>query len=82
MYILNGILKTGHFLISWKTAVVIPIPIPKPGRDLSNPINYRPISLLSLLSQVAETILLKRIQDLDNKEKNNGRGTVWLSTRA
>lgn len=67
MCIVKGILKTGYYPSSWKTAVVIPIP--NPGKDLSNPINYRPISLLSSLSKVAETIILKRIQDYDNKEK-------------
>lgn len=44
------------------------IPIPKPGKDLSNPINYRPISLLSSLSKIAEKVILSRIKDFDNKK--------------
>jgi hypothetical protein len=43
----------------WKHAVVIPIP--KPGKDPSNPSNYRPISLLSSISKVFERIILKRL---------------------
>jgi hypothetical protein len=42
-----------------KHAVVIPIP--KPGKDFSNPSNYRPISLLSFISKVLEKIILKRL---------------------
>lgn len=67
MYIINGILKIGYYPKMWKNAAVIPIP--KPGKDLTNPINYRPISLLSSISKVAEKLILKRIKDFDNKEK-------------
>jgi hypothetical protein len=37
------------------------IPIPKPGKDHSNPSNYRPISLLSSISKVFERMILKRL---------------------
>jgi hypothetical protein len=37
------------------------IPILKPGKDHSNPSNYRPISLLSSISKVFERIILKRL---------------------
>jgi hypothetical protein len=37
------------------------ISIPKPGKDPSNPSNYRPISLLSCISKVFERIILKRL---------------------
>lgn len=60
MYIINAILITGYFPDKWKIAVVIPIP--KPGKDLKNPINYRPISLLSSFSKVAEKVILHRIK--------------------
>lgn len=67
MYLINGMLKIGYFPNNWKTAIIIPIP--KPGKDHTNPTNYRPISLLSSLSKVAEKIILKRIVDFDNKNK-------------
>jgi hypothetical protein len=37
------------------------IPIPKPGKDHSNPSNYRLISLLTSISKVFERIILKRM---------------------
>jgi hypothetical protein len=37
------------------------IPIPKPGRDHSDPSNYRPISLLSSISKILERVILKRL---------------------
>lgn len=61
MYIINAILVTGYYPVKWKAAIVAPIP--KPGKDLSNPVNYRPISLLSSLSKVCEKIILRRIVD-------------------
>jgi hypothetical protein len=33
--------------------------IPKPGKDISNPWNYRPISLLCSISKVLKMIILK-----------------------
>ncbi|GBN27536.1 putative RNA-directed DNA polymerase from transposon BS [Araneus ventricosus] len=54
-----------YFPQCWKTAVVVPIP--KPDQDLNLLQNYRPISLLSSLSKVYESVLLKRLnQFLDN----------------
>ena len=41
--IFNQIWYTGIFPDSWYEAIVIPIP--KPGKDSTNPANYRPISL-------------------------------------
>jgi hypothetical protein len=37
------------------------IPVPKPGKDHSNPSNYRPISLLSSISKVFEKIIMKHL---------------------
>jgi hypothetical protein len=56
--IYNSCLKLCYFPKERKHAVVIPIP--KPGKDPSNPSNYRPISLLSSISKVFERIILKR----------------------
>lgn len=58
--IINSILILGHFPTSWKVAIVIPLPKPRVSPSL--PANYRPISLLSVLSKVAERIILKRLE--------------------
>jgi Reverse transcriptase (RNA-dependent DNA polymerase)/Endonuclease-reverse transcriptase len=60
-YVFNSCIKLCYFPKVWKHASVIPIP--KPGKDHSNPSNYRPISLLSSISKVFEKIILKRLQD-------------------
>jgi len=38
---MNDIFEIGDFPSIWKSAIVIPIP--KPGKDHSEPSNYRPI---------------------------------------
>jgi endonuclease/exonuclease/phosphatase (EEP) superfamily protein YafD len=58
--IINAMLKTGHFPTDWKLAKVLMLP--KPGKDHSDPNNYRPISLLCTLSKVAEKAILLRLQ--------------------
>ncbi|GBN54258.1 RNA-directed DNA polymerase from mobile element jockey, partial [Araneus ventricosus] len=55
------ILLIGNFPTRWKTAVVIPIL--KPGKDPTLPASYRPISLLSSLSKIAEQVILTRFND-------------------
>ena len=47
----NMSLSTGIFPNSWKSSLIVPIP--KPG-DSSNPGNYRPISLLPIVSKLLE----------------------------
>ncbi|GBM29798.1 putative RNA-directed DNA polymerase from transposon X-element, partial [Araneus ventricosus] len=59
--IINCILKFAHFPRSWKTAVVVPIY--KKGKNPQAPDSYRPISLLSSLSKIAESIILSRLED-------------------
>jgi hypothetical protein len=44
-YLFNGCLKLSYFPNKWNHANGIPIP--KPNKDLSNPSNFRLISLLS-----------------------------------
>jgi hypothetical protein len=58
-YIFNSCLKLCYFPKQWRHATVIPIP--KPGKDHSDPSNYRPISLLSSISKIFERIILKRL---------------------
>ena len=52
LYIFNHIWLTQDFLTSWKTAIIIPVP--KPGKLLSDPGSYRPISLTSCLCKTME----------------------------
>lgn len=59
--IYNACLKLQYFPNAWKTAKVIPIP--KPGKPLNRPENYRPISLLSSLGKVLEKILKDKLLD-------------------
>lgn len=57
--LLNGCIKLSHFPTQWKSAIVIGIP--KPKKDVTNPDNYRPISLLSSISKIFEKVLLRHI---------------------
>ncbi|GFV93400.1 probable RNA-directed DNA polymerase from transposon BS [Trichonephila clavipes] len=62
--LINKILKLRHFPRNWKTAIVFPIH--KPGKNKKSPDSYRPISLLSSLSKIAEHIILLRINQFIN----------------
>ena len=53
----NKSLRSGKFPSDWKVARVVPIP---KGGDLENPANYRPISILPILSKLLE----KHLHDL------------------
>ena len=57
--VFNHVWTTGLFPTSWREAVVIPIP--KPGRDLSNPNNYRPIALTSCICKTMERLVNARL---------------------
>ena len=52
---------------SWKEATVIPIP--KPGKDNTNPNNYRPIALTSCICKTLERMINERL--VWYLEKNN-----------
>lgn len=56
--VVNLSLKTGHFPLKWKEALITPL-LKKPGLKLI-PKNYRPVSNLSHLSKVLEKCMLKR----------------------
>ena len=57
--IFNNVWKTGILPDSWKEAIVIPIP--KPGKDSSNPANYRPIALTSCICKTMERMVNDRL---------------------
>lgn len=61
-YIMNAILRTGHFPPQWKTAEIILIP--KPGKPHEEVTSYRPISLLPCLSKLFEKLLLQRLKPI------------------
>ena len=50
---------TGILPDSWKEAIVIPIP--KPGKDSTNPANYRPIALTSCICKTMERMVNYRL---------------------
>ena len=55
----NRIWTTDYFPSSWREAVIIPVP--KPGKDHSNPNNYRPIALTSCLCKTMERMVYVRL---------------------
>ena len=55
----NLIWSTHTFPDSWRQATIIPIP--KPGKNHTNPTNYRPIALTSCLCKVMEKLVNKRL---------------------
>ena len=55
----NDIWQKGTFPEIWKEATIIPIP--KPGKDHSNPQNYRPIALTSCLCKTLERMINDRL---------------------
>jgi len=64
-YLFNHLLRLGHFPTCWKRAKVVPIPKPnKPGND---PNSYRPISLLSTLGKLFESIVAARLTSFVNR---------------
>jgi len=57
----NLSLCTGHVPSEWKQSLVVPIPKSNNNKDLPN--NYRPISLLSVLSKLLERHVHKLLAD-------------------
>jgi hypothetical protein len=66
-YIINAIIQLQYFPQQWKIATIVPIP--KPKKDLKNPNNYRPISLLPGLAKVAEKVINARLNKYDKNLK-------------
>ncbi|GFU97242.1 putative RNA-directed DNA polymerase from transposon X-element [Trichonephila clavipes] len=65
--LINKILKHNYFLKSGKRGYFFPIL--KPGKSKNNPASYRPISLLSTLSKITESIILTRLKNIININK-------------
>lgn len=65
--ICNACLRIGYFPDEWKLAHVLPVL--KPGKELNDPGNYRPISLLCNLSKILEKVIYKRILDFCQANK-------------
>ena len=66
--IFNQIWKEKYFPAAWRQATIIPIP--KPGKNITDPTNYRPIALTSCLCKLMEKLVYKRlIWFLETKKK-------------
>ena len=55
----NEVWVSGKFPTSWKQTTIIPIP--KPGKDNTDPSNYRPIALTSCLCKTLERMINTRL---------------------
>lgn len=56
----NAALLNGNVPTSWSEAVLVPLP--KPGKDMTNCESYRPIALLNVDMKVLTSILSMRLQ--------------------
>lgn len=61
MRLFNRCLRAGRLPDSWKTSSIVPIPKGSENRD--NPANYRPISLLSIVSKLLEKHVNRLVRD-------------------
>ena len=59
LYIFNHIWLKQDFQTLWKTAIIIPVP--KPGKVLSDPGSYRPIALTCCLCKTMERMVNSRL---------------------
>ena len=57
--IFNKIWISGDFPSDWRKAIIIPNP--KPGKDPTNPTNYRPIALTSCIGKTMERMINRRL---------------------
>ena len=57
--IFNKFWISGDFPPDWRKAIIILIP--KPGKDPTNPTNYRPIALTSCICKTMERIISRRL---------------------
>ena len=68
---------TGHFPSAWSEATIIPIP--KPGKDPTDPGNYRPIALTSCLCKTFERLVNCRLVWFLEEKRNFNRISKRLS---
>lgn len=61
--IYNICYRISYFPKAWKVGKIIPIP--KPNKDLKNPKNYRPITLLSNVGKLFESLILLKISKFE-----------------
>ncbi|GBN15929.1 putative RNA-directed DNA polymerase from transposon X-element [Araneus ventricosus] len=59
LHLYNRIWHEHRFPSSWQQAIIIPIL--KPGKDPSNPLNYRPIALTNCLCKLMEKMVNRRL---------------------
>ena len=71
---LNKMYRTRTFPEEWREAYIVPIP--KPDKDLSNPANFRPISLTSCLCKLMERMINNRLTWF---LESNGYTSRWQS---
>ena len=67
LQLFNIIWLSGKIPSSWKEAIVVPIP--RPNRDLSDPTNYRPITLTSCLCKTMARMVNDRLVSLLESKK-------------
>ena len=74
--IFNKIFSEEKFPLNWRTSTIVAVP--KLGKDFSDPMNYRPISLTSCLCKLLEkmvNIILMWYLEFHNCIKST---TVWF----
>ena len=59
LLLLNDLWQSQDFPDGWREATVIPVP--KPGKDRTDPNNYRPIALTSCLCKIMERMINHRL---------------------
>ena len=57
--IFNKIWISGDFLSDWRKAIIIPLP--KPGKNPTNPTNYHPITLTSSICKTMEWMMNRKL---------------------
>jgi len=79
LFLFNRLMFKSEFPRVWKEAIIHPIP--KPGRDHTDPSSFRPISLLSCVGKIYERLIYARLYHLaETKSQAHIRETHrWIS---